>query len=269
MIRRATSFAIALFTVACASSRRGPDPVAPVPASQPSTGTSAPVTTAQTPVAQQASPSKPTETKPATDSARLSTDVNKRLTDLFGGGDSAKMAKTSPDTTAAAPVWDIEVRAYESTSQVERYLRMFTGPAKDRIESRLERGTRYEPMIRAKLRDGGLPEDLYYLALVESGFDPNAYSRAAAVGMWQFMTSTGRDMGLRVDWWIDERRDPIKSTGAAVRFIKGLRDQFGSLYLAADAYNGGPGRIARGQKRYADDLEASSGEVLLFAFAEK
>ena len=89
---------------------------------------------------------------------------------------------------------------------------MFTGPAKERIAARLERGTRYEPMIRAKMRDGGLPEDMYYLALVESGFDPNAYSRAAAVGMWQFMTSTARDMGMRVDWWVDERRDPVKST---------------------------------------------------------
>jgi membrane-bound lytic murein transglycosylase D len=196
-----------------------------------------------------------------------STDVNKRMTDLFG--DSAKTAAPS-ESTAAEPVWDIEVHAYESTAQVERYLRMFTGSAKDRIESRLERGTRYEPMIRARLREGGLPEDLYYLALVESGFDPNAYSRAAAVGMWQFMTSTGRDMGLRVDWWIDERRDPVKSTGAAVRFIKGLRDQFGgSLYLAAAAYNGGPGRVARGLSRYADDLEGTSGEDLFFALAEK
>src|SRR6476646_5900239 len=166
MIRRASSFVIALFTVACASSRRGAGPVAPVPASQPSTATAAPAATTQAPVAQQASPSNPTETKPAADSARLSsTDVNKRMTDLFGGGDSAKMTKPSPDSTVAAPVWDIEVRAYESTSRVERYLRMFTGPAKDRIESRLERGTRYEPMIRAKFRDGGLPEDLYYLAL--------------------------------------------------------------------------------------------------------
>src|SRR6185503_5013410 len=64
-------------------------------------------------------------------------------------------------------------------------------------------------------------------------------------------------------------RDPVKSTGAAVRFIKGLRDQFGSLYLAAAAYNGGPGRIARGLTRYADDLEGTSGEDLFFALAEK
>src|SRR4029078_5963225 len=108
-------------------------------------------------------------------------------------------------------------------------------------------------MIRAKMRDGGLPEDMYYLALIESGFDPNAYSRAAAVGMWQFMTSMGRDMGLRIDWWIDERRDPFKSTTAAVKFIKGLNEQFGSLYLAAAAYNGGTGRVERGVCRYTGE----------------
>jgi len=174
-----------------------------------------------------------------------------------------------PDSAAAAPSWDIDVRSYESTRRVEHYVRMFTGPAKDRIAARLELGTRYEPMIRAKMRDGGIPEDMYYLALVESGFDPNAYSRAAAVGMWQFMTSTARDMGMRVDWWVDERRDPVKSTSAAVRFIKGLREQFGSLYLAAAAYNGGPGRIARGLTRYADDLEGTTGDDLFFALAEK
>ena len=103
-------------------------------------------------------------------------------------------------------------------------MRLFTGSARDRIAARLEARTRYEPMIRAAMRGGGIPEDMYYLALVESGFDPNAYSRAAAVGMWQFMTSTARDMGMRVDWWVDERRDPVKSTTAAVRFIKGLRE---------------------------------------------
>src|SRR5262252_10993520 len=123
-------------------------------------------------------------------------------------------------------------------------------------------------MIRAKMRQGGLPEDMYYLGLVESGWDPNAYSKAAAVGMWQFMTSTARDMGMRVDWWVDERRDPVKSTTAAVRFIKDLRDQFGSLYLAAAAYNGGPVRIARGVTRYASALEGTSGDDLFFALAE-
>jgi membrane-bound lytic murein transglycosylase D len=193
-------------------------------------------------------------------------DVARRAHEVFG--DSAVVA-TTPDSAAAGPSWDIDVRSYESTNRVEHYVRMFTGPAKERIAARLELGTRYEPMIRAKMRDGGIPEDMYYLALVESGFDPNAYSRAAAVGMWQFMTSTARDMGMRVDWWIDERRDPVRSTSAAVRFIKGLREQFGSLYLAAAAYNGGPGRIARGLTRYADDLEGTTGDDLFFALAQK
>jgi membrane-bound lytic murein transglycosylase D len=189
--------------------------------------------------------------------------TGKVASELFGDSAAAR------HSDAPAPSWDIDVRSYESTARVEHYVRYFTGPAKERIQSRLERGTHYEPMIRAQMRAGGLPEDMYYLALVESGFDPNAYSRAAAVGMWQFMTSTARDMGLRVDWWVDERRDPVKSTAAAVRFIKGLRDQFGSLYLAAAAYNGGPVRIAHGLSRYANALEGTSGDDLFFALAEK
>ena len=192
----------------------------------------------------------------------LSTDVAREAIGVFGD------SPTAPDSSAE-PSWDIDVHSYESTNRVEHYVRMFTGPARDRIAARLEAGTRYEPMIRAAMREGGIPEDMYYLALVESGFDPNAYSRAAAVGMWQFMTSTARDMGMRVDWWVDERRDPVKSTAAAVRFIKELRGQFGSLYLAAAAYNGGPVRIARGLRRYADDLEGTAGDDLFFALAEK
>jgi membrane-bound lytic murein transglycosylase D len=163
----------------------------------------------------------------------------------------------------------MDVRSYETQERVAYYVNMFSGRSRERIADRLERGTRYEPMIRSKMKAGGLPEDMYYLALVESGFDPHAYSRAAAVGMWQFMTSTARDMGMRVDWWVDERRDPVRSTSAAVRFIRGLRDQFGSLYLAAAAYNGGPGRVSRGLARYADDLENTAGDDAFFVLAEK
>jgi membrane-bound lytic murein transglycosylase D len=206
---------------------------------------------------------RPADSTHIADSAKVA-QAGKRAADLFG--DSVTVDAT-PDPSA--PSWDIDVHSYESEARVEHYVKYFSGAAKERIESRLERGTRYEPMIRAQMRAGGLPEDMYYLALVESGFDQNAYSRAAAVGMWQFMTSTARDMGLRVDWWVDERRDPVRSTGAAVRFIKGLRDQFGSLYLAAAAYNGGPVRVARGLSRYANALEGTSGDDLFFALAEK
>jgi membrane-bound lytic murein transglycosylase D len=206
------------------------------------------------------------------DSARVSaTDVSRRAVEVFG--DSASPVKPTPNADSAAtddgPSWDIDVHSYETTERVEHYVRIFSGSARERIAAQLEEGSRYEPMIRAKMRAGGLPEDMYYLALIESGFDPNAYSRAAAVGMWQFMASTGRDMGLRVDWWVDERRDPVKSTTAAVGFIKGLKEQLGSLYLAAAAYNGGPGRIARGLTRYADDLEGTTGDDRFFALADK
>jgi membrane-bound lytic murein transglycosylase D len=87
--------------------------------------------------------------------------------------------------------------------------------------------------------------------------------------MWQLMTSTAQGAGLRVDWWIDERRDPVRSTDAAIRFLRYLKDQFGSLYLAAAAYNGGPGRISRGLTRYASDLEGTTGDDLFFALADK
>ncbi len=207
----------------------------------------------------------------SSDTTRVSdSEVTRSAAAVFGDS-AAREALMTPDSSAAGdgPTWDIDVRPYESKDRVERYVRMFTGPSKAHIEARLSRGTRYEPMIRAKMREGGLPEDMYYLALVESGFDPNAYSRAAAVGMWQFMTSTARDIGMRVDWWVDERRDPVRSTTAAVRFLRDLKEQFGSLYLAAAAYNGGPGRISRGLSRYADDLEGTAGEDLFFALAEK
>jgi membrane-bound lytic murein transglycosylase D len=211
-------------------------------------------------------PSGPATVRP--DSASVSSvDVARRAVELFG--DSLAAFPAAKTDSVAEPTWDMDVRSYESQERVAHYVGLFTGRSKDRIRDRLERGTRYEPMIRAKMKAGGVPEDMYYLALVESGFDNNAYSRAAAVGMWQFMTSTAKGMGMRVDWWVDERRDPVKSTSAAVRFIKGLRDQFGSLYLAAAAYNGGPGRVARGISRYADDLENTQGEDAFFVLAEK
>ena len=197
------------------------------------------------------------------------TEVSRRAIEVFGDSLILLTPPVIDSTAEAEPTWDMDVRTYETQERVAHYVTMFTGRSKDRIAAQLEKGTRYEPMIRAKMKAGGLPEDMYYLALIESGFDNNAYSKAAAVGMWQFMTSTARGMGMRVDWWVDERRDPVKSTWAAVRFIKGMRDQFGSLYLAAAAYNGGPGRVARGLARYADEMENTKGDDAFFVLAEK
>jgi membrane-bound lytic murein transglycosylase D len=182
-------------------------------------------------------------------------------------GDSG-VAQPADSGAGDEPTWDIDVRSYETHRRVEHYINVFTGSARETFLAWLENGSRYEPMIRAKLRAGNIPEDMYYLALVESGFDQHAYSRAAAVGMWQFMTGTARGTGLRVDWWVDERRDPVRSTDAAVKFLGWLREQFGSLYLAAAAYNGGPGRVSRGLSRLGDDLDNGTRDDAFFALAD-
>jgi membrane-bound lytic murein transglycosylase D len=200
----------------------------------------------------------------------LPDEVERRAAEVFGDSSAASRG-ASGAFTAIAPraTWDIDVRSYEGRARVSHYVELFSGRLKAHIAQRLSAGSRYESMIRARMREGGIPEDMYYLALIESGFNPNAYSRAAAVGMWQFMTSTARDAGLRVDWWVDERRDPVRSTLAAVRFIRELRDQFGSLYLAAAAYNGGPGRVSRGLVKYASDVEGAVGDDAFFLLADK
>ena len=204
--------------------------------------------------------------RPAPDSISPA-DVTREAARMFG----AEPPPPVTDTMAApgAPVWDIDVRSYETRARVEDYVRIFSGRARSTFEVALQRQTRYGPMIRERLRRIGLPEDMIYLALVESWFNPHAYSRAAAVGMWQFMAGTGRGMGLRVDWWMDERRDPVRSTEAAARLLLGLREQFGSLYLAAAAYNGGSGRVSRGLARHADALDGVEGEDRFFALAEQ
>jgi membrane-bound lytic murein transglycosylase D len=197
----------------------------------------------------------------------------KEFAEAFSLADSSVLESSGTVADAAAPAipaeasWDIEVRDYLEHDRVEFYLKRFSGSARPTIVSWLQRGLKYEPMIRKVFRETGVAEDMYYLALVESGYDPHAYSRAAAVGMWQFMTATARGVGLRVDWWVDERRDPMKSTQAAARFLSALNEQFGSAYLAAAAYNGGPGRVARGLTRYAGDVGASEGDDQFFALA--
>ncbi len=133
--------------------------------------------------------------------------------------------------------------------RVKKSIVYFQTVAREAFKKYLSRSTRYEKMMKEIIGEYGLPHDLVYLSLVESGYNPRAYSWARASGLWQFIASTGRLYGLKRNWWIDERRDPVKATHAACRFLKDLYEQFGSWELAMAAYNGGPGRVRRTIKK--------------------
>ena len=163
------------------------------------------------------------------------------------------------NAVATSVTWDIDVATFNDHDRVQYYLDLFTrSGARERFGIWLKRLPRYEAMIRDRLQQEDLPGDLVYLALIESGFSNRAVSHASAVGMWQFMRPTGRGYGLRIDGWVDERRDPVKATDAAARHLRDLRRRFGSIYLAAAAYNAGGGKVGRGLNALPEDEEADS-----------
>lgn len=279
---RYTPLVLAVVTGACAGHRAAPAS-RPVPAS-------GPATTASTPTA--ASPAHASAHAAPVDTTIPPAPVIDTTIDLLAelGADSTLAADSAadqavldrlarahaPDSTedlAADPAsekvltndgvrWDIDVSTFNSHDRVQYYLDMFRGMARDRFNIWLSRMPRYEPMIRARLQKQGLPGDLVYLALIESGFSNQAVSRARATGMWQFMKGTARLYGLRVDSWVDERRDPVRATDAAARFLSALYQKFGSVYLACAAYNAGGGKIGRSLNRLDVDEEEESDSLV-------
>ncbi|MCO5142881.1 MAG: LysM peptidoglycan-binding domain-containing protein [Oligoflexia bacterium] len=129
--------------------------------------------------------------------------------------------------------------------EVRDWVRYFTGVGRKHFSVYLERKAMMEPVIIPKLKQAGMPLDLIYLAMIESGFSTQAHSHMGAVGPWQFIRSTGRLYGLKSDWWIDERKDPHKSTDAAIKYLSRLHEEFGDWSLACSAYNSGELRIRR------------------------
>ncbi len=151
-----------------------------------------------------------------------------------------------PEQVEEEPLYDFPV---VSNRQVAAYVELFTGKQRKYFKKWLIRSGRYRALIQAELEAAGLPKDLMYLAMIESGYDQRAYSKSRAVGLWQFMAPTGRDYGLSVSRYVDERRSAEKSTKAAVAYLKDLYSEFGDWYLAVAAYNGGPGTMRKAMRK--------------------
>src|SRR5213594_2005813 len=158
-----------------------------------------------------------------------------------------------------APTYDVVMN-----HQVKFFVDRFTTSRRDVVGLWLQRSPHYLGMIRPVFRSKGLPDELAYTAMIESGFNPRAVSRVGAKGLWQFMASTARLYGLRVDRWVDERLDPEKSTVAAASYLRDLHTRYGSWDLAQAAYNAGAVKVDRAvRKTGSTDFWTLAGTKLL------
>ena len=158
-----------------------------------------------------------------------------------------KELRSSKRQTYSPPIFDFPVTY---NAQVKSWIKYYQTRGKRSFKTWLERSARYAPYIQSELEKHKLPKDLLYVAMIESGFTPRIKSSAGAVGIWQFIKPTAQRYGLKVNWWIDERRNFTKATGAAIRYKKDLYNMFRSWHLVSASYNTGEGRISRLIKRH-------------------
>ncbi|MBI5571571.1 MAG: transglycosylase SLT domain-containing protein [Desulfomonile tiedjei] len=155
------------------------------------------------------------------------------------GTSRKKPALQAEEKKSSYPPLPIE----EDEPRVRQFIRMYAYGQRETMRQYMARAQDYLPMVKTMTVENGLPEDLSYLFLLESGANPEARSPANALGMWQFMPDTARSYGLRVDSWVDERLDPEKSTKAALLYLKDLYGMFGCWRLALSAYNSGENKL--------------------------
>ncbi len=161
---------------------------------------------------------------------------------LFNLAAEATGRPTSFTPVDASPYFDIPITY---NTKVKWWINYYQTGGRHWFRTWLERSHAYLPQMQKVLAEKGMPQDLAYVAMIESGFSPQARSTAEAVGYWQFIAPTANRYGLRTTWWLDERRDFTKSTTAASRYLSDLFRQFGSWYLTAAAYNMGEGRMQK------------------------
>jgi membrane-bound lytic murein transglycosylase D len=170
---------------------------------------------------------------------------SQRALERFGPKDDGSTATVADEVrpfTLASGEWDLPNIDHP---RIDFWIERLQGSMRAEFTEFLERSGRYGPMISAQLAERGMPQDLIFLSMIESGFKPTAYSPAHAAGLWQFISETGQHYGLTVNAVVDERQDPVKSTDAGLDYLEYLYGRFDSWYLAAAAYNSGENRVAR------------------------